>query len=323
MTPRAVVAIPAALTLSCSALLGGLEEGTARRSDTPDAGAPAAPPPPLDASTCIAPWLEGYAYRTPFTVENDGPPVGGYSVALGLDTKRLVDEGRMRADGADIRLVAPDGSVAPHWVASGINGEATHLWTKVDVPSGTSHLLLYHGKPDAEPSASLASTFVEGIVANGHFDLGSAPWVSFTPSDGTYKLEIGSGIARISVQRDPSTSATALGFCQRVVFPEGGHRLVFDHDGRDAGRAYLTFWVGGIGGKPIWRGEDTYGPRADEETDVVPGGETELCFGIDLPASAPYRQGLTAEVWNVRVRVAPPLEPFAGQPGPTEPRCTR
>lgn len=129
-----------------------------------------------------AAWLQGYRHRTPLAVSNGGAPVSGYQVLITFDTAAEIAAGRMRADGADLRIADSDGNTAlPHWVESGMNTAATRIWAKVpSLPAGSKILYLYSGNPAATSASDPDAVFpFFDDFAGGALD--TSRWVTVTP----------------------------------------------------------------------------------------------------------------------------------------------
>jgi hypothetical protein len=62
-------------------------------------------------------WDENWKYRIPINItENSGGDLTGFQVPVEIDTKALIDAGKMRSDLGDIRFIDPSGQELPHWI---------------------------------------------------------------------------------------------------------------------------------------------------------------------------------------------------------------
>jgi len=295
----------------CATILGGLEEGTARDAGASDASASDAP-----LARCPAGWLDGYAHRVAFDVASTAP-LDDHSLRLGLETKSLIAQNKMRADGSDIRVtMAGTGQVLPHYLEAGLGGDATTLWTKARLVPGENRLFLYYGRQAAEQTSSVRDTFLDGILKNASFDQGTSPWIAYPPAGGgAVTLTITDGRAIIALERS-NAPENAFGFCQSVVFPAGrSYRLLLDARVIDAASAELVVWRDGIGGPSVLTLPLASVHRAIETSEISPG-PTLLCFGGRV-ASA-IRQVFHAEVANLRVRAFASVDPIATPPSREE-----
>jgi hypothetical protein len=306
--------------VGCAELLGGLDEGSAREADAVDDAAVAEVGGDV---TRASPWLEGFAHRVAFTIDSAEPaPLTGFATRLGLATRGLIAANKMRGDGADIRVTNGDGTtVVPHWIQSGLNGEATTLWAKLDVPAGQSRAFLYYGNPGAPAVSSLRDTFVDGVIANASFDNGTSPWTEAPPTNGGQStLLLHDRRAEVKLVRPPAMGESSVGWCQFVTFPPGGpYRVVFDASTLliDAGEAAI--WTGGAGGHPVWRRSIGVGHESGIDSDRIDPGAVLLCLGVTVHASA-GPQAMAVEFENLRVRLFAEHDPVAGPAGPEETR---
>lgn len=308
-------------TASCAEMLGGLEEGTLRDpgvSISTDGGSKDA-----SAPVCVAPWLPGYAHRTVFDVARDGGASGvDLPLRLGFDTRSAIAAGKMRFDGADIRVTGSDAlTPMPYWIETGLGGEGTSLWTKLAAAS--TSVFLYYGNPTAEPQSSRSAVFIEGIVENAQFDRGTAPWIATQATNGgTSTLDIGHAEASISFDRDPASAPSSIGWCQAVTFPDGGrYRIVVDVTLPEIAKARPQIWIGGLSGALIWGSRLAVGPFRGVTTSAIDPGSTLLCLGATLDATD-WRQWITIRFSNLRVVPEAFGEANAGLPRAEESACS-
>ncbi len=103
-----------------------------------------------------------WKYRKAVTIqENSGNNLDGYQILLTLDTRTLINEGKMRKDCADIRIVDENGNYLPYWVESGCGGTNTRIWIKMPhlTPYESKTLYVYYGNPKAHSLSSRDSVF--------------------------------------------------------------------------------------------------------------------------------------------------------------------
>jgi hypothetical protein len=315
----ALAALPVAL-MACAQALGGLEEGSARSlSGANDAGAERA---------CRSDWLPGFAYRVAFEATSSEPAtVPGYSLEVAMSTAALVGTQKLRLDGADLRVTLADGvTLAPHWVQSGLGGESTRIWTKLDVTPGVNRFFVYYGNPGADDRASLRDAFIAGIIENAAFDQGSAPWVSLTqPADAPVTvMSIQAGAAQVGLARDRATAAARAAWCQATVFPEGRrYQLLFDANTTAINWGEAAVWVNGFDGPTSWTSPGL-GATQNATTTAITPGPSQICFGVRLtPPSGVAPPDAVAEARFSSVRVRPWIGStlIARPSGPEETRC--
>nr|WP_020537519.1 DUF2341 domain-containing protein [Lewinella cohaerens] len=113
----------------------------------------------LHAQDCAA----GWAYYQNVSIDNSlGGNLTDYQVAIELNTADLVAQGKMRADGADLRVYTTDCTLLPFWADSlGLN-TATQVWVKIpSIAAGASmDVQVYYGKADATSAADGDNTFL-------------------------------------------------------------------------------------------------------------------------------------------------------------------
>lgn len=315
--------------IGCAPLLGGLEEGTTSASSA-DAGRDA---PSIDGSAhdprCDS-WLGGFRYRMPLVVKHDGPAITGYQARITLPTSALVASGKMRGDGADLRVTAADGiTVLPHWIEGGIGTEATTLWTRVDLAEGSSAAWLYYGNDRAPDRSSSSSTFASGIIDDPFFDRQDAWYRARSEASpelpsrtNEWSATLGGGKATVRLVRGAAQEAGLAGICQTMLFPDGSsYRLALDLNITlaDHGSARLSF--DGLGGASLWStptGE--IGLLQNKETpDLAPGTRT-ICLAVNVEGD-PVGQGAEATFSALRVRRTTEPEPIVEPQGGEEVGC--
>ena len=95
----------------------------------------------------------GWSYR--LELEIDNPTSGDLSdewVAVSLDTETLVDDGKLEADGLDLRFFTHDGPLLEYWYAGLVGEGSTTVWIQVpELPAGsTTDLTITYGNADTE-----------------------------------------------------------------------------------------------------------------------------------------------------------------------------
>jgi hypothetical protein len=318
---RFVALVSAALlTTSCAALLGGLDEGVARVKDVPADGGVAQ----AEAAAC-PPWLEGFAHRVAFDVPSE-VTLGGYPVRFGFDSRAAIDAGKMRSDGADLRVTGSDGyRPVPHWIESELNGEATVGWAKIDVPVGATTLFLYYGNPTAAQQSDETGTFVDGIIENERFHQGTTPWFPNGPTHGgDAGFALGDGGASLVLTAAPSEIRTACGWCQSLTAPlERSYQLVFDLEVDDQTADTAVYvWANELDGDGtvVWTRSLRQGVYRSLSSGEIAPDSKSVCLGVRADASVRDRR-ISARFANLRVVPYSPVDIIAGPPGPEESPC--
>lgn len=97
----------------------------------------------------------GYLYYRLLTITNNANNTD-YQVKLDINTQDLVDDGKMQADGKDIRFQDSDNTTnLSYWIESGMNSEHTIIWVKVPtLVNGTKDIYFYYGNPSETTAGS-------------------------------------------------------------------------------------------------------------------------------------------------------------------------
>lgn len=326
----AVLAAPS--LVSCSALLGGLEEAAPaeREADASDAGASTAHAgaTPVTAGSRCRGGLPGFAYRTPGHIDYAGVPVPGYQVPITLDTASLIAAGKMRIDGADLRVTEADGvTPVPHWIERGLNTDSTLLWIRIDIAPSPTDVWLQYGALVDHDESSLEDTFVQGVLDDPHFERPSA-WtvrdatLDTAPNSRTneWSIKWAKDSVTITLFRKVAANGDLAGICQSMLFPAGSLYLfsvdakviVADHGGP-------TVWSANLDQLYILNNLNSASEFSHPERYPIPPGRTTLCVGVGIGGS-PVGQGVQVTYSRLRLRRAVP-EPPTARLGPEQPGC--
>lgn len=99
----------------------------------------------------IAWWDSSWAYRKQITVtNNEASTLTNFQVPITFDTATLIEEGKLRANCTDLRVVdSTDTSTYPHYIED-CNSSSSRVWVKVtSLPSGDTTLYFYYGNSSA------------------------------------------------------------------------------------------------------------------------------------------------------------------------------
>ena len=108
-------------------------------------------------------WNNNWFYRRAITITNNVDyDLENFQVNVIIDTATLISQGKMQADGRDIRFVSADGTELPYWIESGINTASTSIWVKIpSIPAhGSITIYIYYGNPTAAPQSSGRDTML-------------------------------------------------------------------------------------------------------------------------------------------------------------------
>jgi hypothetical protein len=311
---EALAALTCAASIAgCASLLGGLEEA----APPADAGRETAEADGGETDARCGEGLAGFRYRVGVVVKHSGPAIRDYQVKLTLPTSSLVASGKMRADGADIRVTTGDGITAlPHWIEGGLGTNETTVWTRLDLTGAGATAWLYYGSEHATDESSLSRTFASAIVDDPQFDDGDA-WYrahedpSGRPSSTTneWSATLGSGKATVRLISPGAALGNLAGICQTMFFPGGSsYRFAFDLNVTlaDHGSARLAF--DGLGGAVGWSTTiGALGHFAGESTPFAAGPRT-VCFAV-VVEDDPVGRGVEGTFSGLRVRRVTQPEP--------------
>ncbi len=121
--------------------------------------------PVFNGSLLAQPCLSGWTYRVPVTVTNPGTTETNLPVSITFNSRDLVVSGKLRFDGADLRVLDDAGNSLSFWFdPEEMNTSSTELWVKIPtLAPGSSIIYLYYGN-------SAAQTANNGEAVFGLFD---------------------------------------------------------------------------------------------------------------------------------------------------------
>jgi len=93
-----------------------------------------------------------WRYRKPVTISNTtGVARSNEDVLITLDTKDLIDNGRLQADCGDLRFLDNnDTTQLSYWVENGCNSTNTNIWVRIPTfPSAGKTIYMYYSNPAA------------------------------------------------------------------------------------------------------------------------------------------------------------------------------
>jgi hypothetical protein len=198
-------------------------------------------------------WDEQWQYRTDITItENSGSSLIDYQVSVRANTAILISQGKMKADGGDIRFTDSGGTEMSYWIESGINTADTSIWVKVpSIPaSSTTVIYMYYGNPLASSTSNgdlvflLFDDFNDNVFDTKKWNLvtGSASESGgilqlnqFTEVQSTGAIDGQSLVVETRKQRigsyeaftffDSTTSNDFVRFCDSNYWTDRGNRL--------------------------------------------------------------------------------------------------
>ncbi len=111
----------------------------------------------------LAPWL----YRVPIDLSNAGGALTNYFALVKVNTATPISQGKMRADGGDMRFADANCSPLQFWVQNGLNTSTTFIWVKIPTVAGggTTRIWMYYGNNPASRTNAVSDVFGNGLVA--------------------------------------------------------------------------------------------------------------------------------------------------------------
>ncbi len=90
-------------------------------------------------------------YYRNITIVHSGQPLSNYQVRLQLNTKDLIQSGKLHGDCTNLAIRTNDGNTIPYWIDTpSCNTPQTAIWTKVpNISSGNTTLRLEYGDIDS------------------------------------------------------------------------------------------------------------------------------------------------------------------------------
>jgi|GEM_PF-1416226 len=136
-------------------------------------------------SCCDVP---GWMYVRDIELNNTGNPArNNYQVLLVINTQTPISQGKMRANGGDIRFTTTKcGQFLDYWIEGGINTTATEIWVVVPtIPAnGTEIIYMYYGNAGATAVSNFNAVFTNVLTINGAQTLNgnqTAEWIDIRP----------------------------------------------------------------------------------------------------------------------------------------------
>lgn len=107
----------------------------------------------------ISQWM----YRIPITItEQSGNDLTDYQVLVNINTLSLINAGKMKSDGGDIRFFDSDGVTSlSYWIESGLGTSTTRIWVKIpSIPAdGQKTIYMLYGNQQASSRSDATSVF--------------------------------------------------------------------------------------------------------------------------------------------------------------------
>lgn len=182
--------------------------------------------------------LCNWKYYKQVNLDNSGNPetLTDYSVLLIMNTSELIAQGKMNADGSDLRFTTNFADNLSYWIEPGIQNEfgmndtATHLWIKAPTITGasTTALYIFYGNPAATAASNISNAFLFGDDFNDN-TVDATKWSLFLDNQGQI-IEQNQRLEHNSPASDPQSNSAISSreaFTGPLVmegqFKKGGH----------------------------------------------------------------------------------------------------
>ena len=160
-------------------------------------------------------WNSSFRYRKEINItEYSGKNLSGYSVKIVVDTRTLIEEGKMQGYCNDTRIVyynrtSGESWLIPHWIEQGCNTTSTKIWARVPymAENSTSTVYLYYGNKHAKTVQNGSETFeffddfTGGLSKWGQLSLAVYDYNDTAPIDNGSVMHIGTlagdGVAKV------------------------------------------------------------------------------------------------------------------------------
>ena len=110
------------------------------------------------------PCLPNWSYRCPVEITNpSNPELSSFQVYITFNSMDLVNAGKMKVDGSDIRFTDTTGAALEYWIENGsMYTSNTRVWIKVNTIDayGLTTIYMFYGNNDAIALSSGVNTFV-------------------------------------------------------------------------------------------------------------------------------------------------------------------
>lgn len=128
--------------------------------------------------------MPGWRYVRDVEINNAGnPALTDIQVLVVVNTQTPIIQGKMKADGSDIRFTATKcGQFLNYWIERGISTPNTEIWVKVpSIPANSVEFIhMYYGNPAATAMSSFSSVFTNVLTISTNQTLSgnqSAEWI--------------------------------------------------------------------------------------------------------------------------------------------------
>lgn len=194
--------------------------------------------------------FDGWDYITPITITNNAPIAtsGNLQTLLILNTQLPISQGKMQANGNDIRFI--EGvctNVIPHYIESGINTTQTNVWVRLPsiAPNSSITIYLKYGNLTA-PNGSVPYTGAANAMFPNVLTIAGTQNLSGTQNYDWINVPVGTTIT--------TNNSQAVNLNARKIVFEG----TFDGKGRGYA-AQAGPGAGGSGGGSVGGGGGGYG----------------------------------------------------------------
>lgn len=283
------------------------------------------------------PWQYGREIPIDNTANSD--TLTDYQVLVQFDTQTLIAQGKMNADGSDLRFTTDFSGWLDYWIEDGIQGEFgmdepdTKVWVKVPLIAGSATTTIYmlYGNPAAAAMSDIQATFILGDDFNDN-SLDTSRWDITLTEQGNIQ-EQNQRLEHLSPKTTPGSASrveSTRTFTEPVVmemrFKKGGYVYRYaglsDDSQDNAARMYISDCCGvyfqvGVDGvfdsrevEPLFWSR-TYNPEYYLQIIRRPDGS--FIINGSVPAFEPGGPKNWSQTYAQVMSLATPLKVFANE----------
>lgn len=157
-------------------------------------------------------FLSGWSYARLLKVYST-QDIEGVEIRFVLDTASLISGGKMRSDGADLRITKDDGStIVPYWIEDNLNTSNTIVWFKGDLRAGENYFWLYYGNSEATDASNPDGIFIAVDTFTGNL---KSFW-QILPGNG--EINVNNGVVNFSYTGSQNNDWWTSGRFEKVLY---------------------------------------------------------------------------------------------------------
>jgi hypothetical protein len=174
-------------------------------------------------------------YKVPFVITSSASvPLRDYQIKLTINTSALVNAGKMRSDGADIRFTDEGDCcrLIEYYIESGMNTPTTTIWLKIPyvAPLANHYIDFLYGAPTATPRSDPHKVFP--IFNDFTTPIQDDTTWTVTRSRTGSNISLEDGIATFRITNDSASGSAALVSVDTIASPAITEMRVVDATGQ-------------------------------------------------------------------------------------------